>query len=123
MEQALERAQELIASYDDELRRDLPRGAEIFDAHTHLGSDIDGMTGQFEELLSMMDRYGTARAFMFCLDEPDREPGFQAPNDRTLDHARRADGRLVPFVRLDLTHEPIGGAPSSSRVPERSVVR
>jgi len=110
MQQALERAQELIASYDDELRRDLPRGAEIFDAHTHLGSDIDGMTGQFEELLSVMDRYGTARAFVFCLDEPDREPGFQAPNDRTLEHARRADGRLVPFVRLDLTHDPIGEA-------------
>jgi predicted TIM-barrel fold metal-dependent hydrolase len=110
MQQALERAQELIASYDDELRRDLPRGAEIFDAHTHLGSDIDGMTGQFEELLSTMDRYGTARAFVFCLDEPDREPGFQAPNDRTLQHARRADGRLVPFVRLDLTHDPIGEA-------------
>jgi uncharacterized protein len=110
MQQAMERAQELIASYDDELRRDLPRGAEIFDAHTHLGSDIDGMTGQFEELLSTMDRYGTARAFVFCLDEPDREPGFQAPNDRTLQHARRADGRLVPFVRLDLTHDPIGEA-------------
>ncbi|MEX1357194.1 MAG: amidohydrolase family protein [Gaiellaceae bacterium] len=110
MQQALERAQELIASYDDELRRDLPRGAEIFDAHTHLGNDIDGMTGQYEELLAMMDRYGTARAFVFCLDEPDREPGFQAPNDRTLEHARRADGRLVPFVRLDLTHDPIGEA-------------
>jgi len=110
MQQALERAQELISSYDDELRRDLPRGAEIFDAHTHLGSDIDGMTGQYEELLSMMDRYGTARAFVFCLDEPDRDPGFRAPNDRTLEHARRADGRLVPFVRLDLTHDPIGEA-------------
>jgi uncharacterized protein len=110
MQQALERAQELIASYDDELRRDLPRGAEIFDAHTHLGNDIDGMTGQYEELLGMLERYGTARAFVFCLDEPDREPGFRAPNDRTLEHARRADGRLVPFVRLDLTHDPIGEA-------------
>ena len=47
---------------------------------------------------------------MFCLDEPDRDPGFRAPNDRTLEHARRADGRLVPFVRLDLTHDPIGEA-------------
>jgi predicted TIM-barrel fold metal-dependent hydrolase len=110
MEQALERAQELIASYDDDLRAELPRGAEIFDAHTHLGLDIDGMTGQFEELLATMDRYGAARAFMFCLDEPDREPGFQAPNDRTLEHAERSEGRLVPFVRLDLTADPIGEA-------------
>lgn len=110
MEDALERAHELIGSYDDELRRLLPRGAEIFDAHTHLGNDIDGMTGQFEELLAMMDRYGNAQAFVFCLDEPDREPGFQAPNDRTLVYADRADGRLIPFVRLDLTTDPIGEA-------------
>jgi predicted TIM-barrel fold metal-dependent hydrolase len=110
MEQALERAQELIASYDDELRAELPRGAEIFDAHTHLGLDIDGMTGQFEELLATMDRYGAARAFMFCLDEPDREPGFQAPNDRSLEHAERSEGRLISFVRLDLTADPIGEA-------------
>jgi predicted TIM-barrel fold metal-dependent hydrolase len=110
MDQAQERARQLIASYDDELRRELPRGVEIFDAHTHLGTDIDGMTGQHEELLAMMERYAVRKAFMFCLDEPDREPGFRAPNDRTLEHARRSEGRLVPFVRLDLTHDPIGEA-------------
>jgi len=110
MEQALERAQQVIASYDDELRRVLPADAAIFDAHTHLGVDIDGMTGRFEELLGVMDRYGTEKAFMFCLDEPDREPGFQAPNDRTLEHGRKSEGRLIPFVRLDLTHDPIGEA-------------
>jgi uncharacterized protein len=110
MEQALERAQQVIASYDDELRRELPADAPIFDAHTHLGVDIDGMTGRFDELLGIMDRYGQEKAFMFCLDEPDREPGFQAPNDRTLEHGRNSSGRLIPFVRLDLTHDPIGEA-------------
>jgi uncharacterized protein len=110
MEQALERAQQVIASYDDELRRVLPPGAKIFDPHTHLGVDIDGMTGRFDELLGIMDRYGTEKAFMFCLDEPDREPGFQAPNDRTLEHGHNSKGRLIPFVRLDLTHDPIGEA-------------
>ena len=110
MEQALERAQQVIASYDDELRRELPADAAIFDAHTHLGVDIDGMTGRFDELLGIMDRYGQEKAFMFCLDEPDREPGFQAPNDRTLEHGRNSSGRLIPFVRLDLTHDPIGEA-------------
>jgi uncharacterized protein len=110
MEQALERAQQVIASYDDELRRVLPSGAAIFDAHTHLGVDIDGMTGRYDELLGMMDRYAAEKAFMFCLDEPDREPGFQAPNNRTLEHGRNSGGRLIPFVRLDLTHDPIGEA-------------
>lgn len=121
MEQALERAQDLLDGYDEDLRRDLPRGIEIFDSHTHLGTDIDGMTGQYEELLTMLDRYGAARAFVFCLDEPDREPGFRAPNDRTLEHAKRAEGRLIPFVRLDLTADPIGEAERCLDVGARGI--
>ena len=54
-----------------------------------------------------MDRYGISRAFMFCLDEPDRHPGFRAGNDRTLEFAARSEGRLIPFVRLALDEGPI----------------
>ena len=68
MEAALERARDLVASYDDELRALLPRGADVFDAHTHLGNDIDGMSGDYEELMRVLDRYGVSKAFMFCLD-------------------------------------------------------
>src|SRR5204863_166448 len=50
---------------------------------------------------------GIARAFMFCMDEPDRHPAFRAANDRTLAYAERSEGRLIPFVRLDLAEEPI----------------
>jgi predicted TIM-barrel fold metal-dependent hydrolase len=110
VEDLLGRAQRLIASYDDELMRALPEGVDIFDAHVHLGNDIDGMSGRFEELEALCDRYGIGRAFMFCMDEPDREPGFRAPNDRTLAYAERSDGRFIPFVRLDLTADPIGEA-------------
>jgi uncharacterized protein len=107
VEAALQRAQELVASYDDELRALLPRGADVFDAHTHLGNDIDGMRGDYDELMRVLDRYGVSRAFMFCLDEPDREPAFRAANDRTLAYAERSEGRLIPFVRLDLTQSPV----------------
>ncbi len=85
----------------------LPDGAEIFDAHLHLGHDIDGMVGDYDQLEQLMARYGVSRAFMFCLDEPDRHPGFRAANDRTLAFAERSEGRLVPFVRLDLNETPI----------------
>jgi uncharacterized protein len=107
---ALDRAQELIESWHNELRRDLPEDAEIFDAHVHLGDDIDGQRGRPDELLGVMDDYGVSRAFMFCLDEPDRHPGFRAPNDRTLAYAAASNGRLIPFVRLDLNEDPIGEA-------------
>jgi hypothetical protein len=91
----LERAAALFASFEDELRGELPAGADIFDAHTHLGNDIDGMVGSFEELVEGMGRYGVSRANVFCLDEPDRHPGFRAANDRTLAFAERSEGRLV----------------------------
>jgi predicted TIM-barrel fold metal-dependent hydrolase len=104
------RAEELLASYDEELRRELPHDAEIFDAHVHLGNDIDGFSGVYEELERIFGRYQISRAFMFCMDEPDRQPGFRAPNDRTLEYARRSDGRFIPFVRLDLSEEPIAEA-------------
>ena len=107
MTEPLERAQELFDGFEAELRKELPAGAEIFDAHTHLGTDIDSMVGRYDELEELMDRYGISRANVFCLDEPDREPGFRAPNDRTLAFAERANGRLIPYVRLDLTEAPI----------------
>jgi predicted TIM-barrel fold metal-dependent hydrolase len=103
----LERAQELFAGFEAELRTELPAGADIFDAHTHLGDDIDGMTGRLGELLAIMDRYGVSRCNVFCLDEPDRHPGFRAGNDRTLEAAGHSNGRLIPYVRLDLTEAPI----------------
>jgi len=103
----LDHARTIVDRWSDELRRELPENAHLFDAHTHLGHDIDGMVGDHDELMGLLDRYGFAGAFMFCLDEFDREPAFTVPNDRTLAHARRSEGRLLPFVRLDLTAQPL----------------
>jgi len=110
MEDALDRAAELFARWEAELRDELPSGVDIFDAHVHLGHDIDGMVGRFEELEALMDKFGVSRCNMFCLDEPDRHPGFRAGNDRTLAFAERSGGRMIPFVRLDLSEDPIGEA-------------
>ena len=101
------RALGLIQEWDDELRRELPEGADIFDAHLHLGHDIDGMIGDYDQLEELMARYGISRAFVFCLDEPDRHPSFSAANDRTLAFAERSNGRLIPFLRLDLNESPL----------------
>ena len=74
MEEALAQAQELVARWDAELRRILPPDQPIFDAHVHLGNDIDGMVGSFDELARLGERYGIARSFMFCLDSPTAIP-------------------------------------------------
>ena len=104
---ALSRALGLVEQWNEELQRELPEGAVVFDAHLHLGHDIDGLIGDYDELERLMDRYGISRAFMFCLDEPDRHPSFTAANDRTLAFAERSNGRLIPFLRLDLNESPI----------------
>jgi predicted TIM-barrel fold metal-dependent hydrolase len=103
----MDRALELSALYDVEVRRMVPSGADIFDSHLHLGTDIDGMVGDYDRLEENMAEYGISRAFMFCLDEPDRHPAFSAPNDRTLAYGERSGGRLLPFVRLDLNESPL----------------
>jgi predicted TIM-barrel fold metal-dependent hydrolase len=107
MDEALARAEELMQTWEGELRRDLPEGAGIFDAHVHLGTDIDGFRGDYDELERIHQRFGVSRAFVFCLDEPDRHPAFRAANDRTLAYAKRSGGWLIPFVRLDLSESPI----------------
>jgi len=107
VEEAVERARRLLSGYDEELRGMIPEGAELFDAHVHVGRDIDGFVAPYDELMSFLGRYGVGRAFAFCMDEPDREPAFRAANDRTLAAAARSGGALIPFARLDLAQEPI----------------
>jgi len=102
-----DRARAIVRDWDAELKVELPESARLFDAHTHLGHDIDGMVGDHDELVRTLDAYGFERAFVFCMDEHDRVPAFSVPNERTLDHARRAEGKLVPFVRLDLVERPL----------------
>jgi predicted TIM-barrel fold metal-dependent hydrolase len=104
---ALERANELLDVYAALKLDELPAGAEIFDVHTHLGLDIDGMTGELDELLRIQESYGIVRSFTFCLDEPDRHPAFTAANDRTLAWAATSDGAVIPFARLDLDERPL----------------
>jgi uncharacterized protein len=107
VDDVIRRSQELVQRYGELVRAELPEGIEVFDAHTHLGLDIDGMRGERDELLRAQHAHGITCSFVFCLDEPDRHPGFQAPNDRTLEHAAAAPDELIPFVRLDLTESPV----------------
>ncbi|MBM3677136.1 MAG: hypothetical protein FJW96_04535 [Actinobacteria bacterium] len=96
-----------VAPYHGLVTAEIPPGTTLFDVHTHLGLDIDGMVGDPEELSAIQAAWGVVRSFVFCLDEPDRVPAFRAANDRTLAHAAASGGALIPFVRLDLADGPI----------------
>jgi predicted TIM-barrel fold metal-dependent hydrolase len=110
VDEVFERAQSLVAAYDAELRALIPEDADIFDAHVHVGRDIDGFVAPLDDLLATLRCYGVSRAFGFCMDEPDRHPAFRAANDRTLAAAEQSGGVLIPFARLDLAEEPLAEA-------------
>jgi predicted TIM-barrel fold metal-dependent hydrolase len=107
---ALDRARRLLDEFATAARAELPSNTKLFDVHTHLGNDIDGMSGNYDELTGILETHGFSGAFMFCMDEHDREPGFYTPNNRTLAFAARSSGALVPFVRLDLDVDPLAEA-------------
>ena len=103
----LERATRIVDAYWEAVLSELPADLDLFDVHTHLGTDIDGSIGDRDELIAMQRRARITRSFVFCLDEPDRQPAFTAANDRTIQHAATSPNELIPFVRLDLADRPL----------------
>jgi uncharacterized protein len=96
-----------LAPFLEETQRLRPDGAEVFDAHTHLGLDEDGRSLTVEQLLGMLDDAGARRACVFPLHDPERRPAYRLPNDRVLAWAAESDGRLLPFCRLDPAEDPV----------------
>jgi predicted TIM-barrel fold metal-dependent hydrolase len=98
---------ELLARHDATRAELIPGDGRIWDAHTHLGVDEDGTTLDAADLVGQMRRHGVSRAFVFPLNDPDRAPRYQVPNDRVLEWATESYGMLVPFCRLDMSDEPL----------------
>jgi uncharacterized protein len=99
------------ASVTSELRELIPAGDAVIDAHTHLGTDEDGRSLALGGLLGYLDQVDpSARAIVFALHDPDRRPAYRVPNDRVLQCAREAAGRLFAFCRLDPADDPVAEA-------------
>ncbi len=98
---------ELLQPWTDLVLDQVP-GAELFDAHTHIGqNDPDGMRQTSEELLSALRLANARGAFVFPMHEPD---GYPAANDAVLAAAAESDGLLVPFCRVNPHVDAVGEA-------------
>jgi predicted TIM-barrel fold metal-dependent hydrolase len=95
-----------LAPFLAEDKRLRPAGAEVLDAHTHLGLDEDGRSLDLPTLLSQLDAADARRACVFPLHDPERKPSYSIPNDRVLAWAGESGGRLIPFCRLDPAEAP-----------------
>jgi hypothetical protein len=94
MTDALERARALSSLYEREVAGLLPPGADIFDAHLHLGHDIDGMVGDYDELEVLMREHRVSRAFVFCGTRRSAPPtiGRSRSPSAPMDDSSRSSG-------------------------------
>jgi hypothetical protein len=91
-----------VEAWDADLRASFPSGGSSTIIHTSVA--IDGTNGLYGSS-GMLERTDSRRVRLL-MDERSG-PAFSVPNDRTLAHAERSGGRLIPLVRLDLTARPI----------------
>jgi predicted TIM-barrel fold metal-dependent hydrolase len=110
-----------LAPFLAEIPRLRPLGAEVIDAHTHLGLDEDGRSLTLEQLLAQLDHADARRACVFPLHDPERRPSYSVPNDRVLTWAAESDGRLVPFARLDPAEGPLAEAERCLAIGARGI--
>jgi predicted TIM-barrel fold metal-dependent hydrolase len=79
-------------------------GAQLLDAHTHIGSnDPDEYRCTRQELVERLEQID-ARAIVFPMHEPD---GYPAANDMVIAESEASGGRLFPFCRLDPAAKPL----------------
>lgn len=90
---------DLVSRWHDASKQLLPEGTEVWDSHTHAGhNDPDGVVGTVPRLLEKLDEAGHAGAVLITSQEP---TGYPAANDRILKEAANANGRLIPYLRVD----------------------
>jgi predicted TIM-barrel fold metal-dependent hydrolase len=82
----------------------LPSGYRLWDVHAHLGSDADGTSQTWQELVARMDAHAIEHTNVFTFARDDLA-GFTEANDLVLEAARASGGRLVPYAR---THPAAG---------------
>jgi uncharacterized protein len=88
------------------VRQEVP-ALDLFDVHTHIGSnDPDEYRCSREELLGALE-LADAQAAVFPMHEPE---GYGPANDMVIAEAGASDGALTPFCRLDPEDEPLAEA-------------
>jgi predicted TIM-barrel fold metal-dependent hydrolase len=83
------------------VRKTIPSGTRVFDAHAHIGEDVDGRTMTAAGMKERMDAAGVVRTIVFPLNDPNAHDDYSGPNDVVWAAYEEHPDALVPFFRLN----------------------
>jgi uncharacterized protein len=83
------------------VRSRIPPGVEVFDAHAHIGADLDGRTMTAHGMRERMLAAGVGRSIVFPLNDPNARDDYSGPNDVVWAAYEEYPNFFVPFFRLN----------------------
>jgi predicted TIM-barrel fold metal-dependent hydrolase len=83
------------------VRSKIPSGVEVFDAHAHIGTDVDGRTMTADGMRERMLAAGVGRTIVFPLNDPNARDDYSGPNDVVWAAYEDYPEFFVPFFRLN----------------------
>ncbi len=83
------------------VRSKMPAGTEVFDAHAHIGTDVDSRVVTADDMRERMDAAGVQRAIVFPLNDPNARDDYSGPNDVVWKAYEEHPTAFVPFFRLN----------------------
>ncbi len=85
----------------DWVQKKIPAGTRVFDAHAHIGSDVDGRTVTAAGMKARMEAASVSRVIVFPLNDPNARDDYSEPNDVIWAACEEHPDAFVPFFRLN----------------------
>jgi hypothetical protein len=63
------------------VQKKIPAGVQVFDAHAHIGEDIDGCTMSAAGMKERMEAASVRSSIVFPLNDPHARDDYSRPND------------------------------------------
>ena len=73
---------------------------EIWDVHSHIGKDKDGMTSSLKSWYKELNDSNVDKAVAFALNDPNDQT-FEKPNDFIFSCYKKYPKKLIPFFRIN----------------------
>jgi uncharacterized protein len=83
------------------VQRKIPAGTKVFDAHAHIGTDVDGRVVTAAGMKARMEAANVSRGIVFPLNDPNAREDYSEPNDVVWAAYEEHPEIFVPFFRLN----------------------